>query len=262
MKKAIILIILFLSYNIGHSQIIDVDYSNKEQSFVENEEEQENPVEVLGRSFVDIFGNGKIQGTAQLLKLRIGEPKGFYIPFYLFLGASGDGLGNSKQNENTVANLLNPIGGLLNGTFNGRNNIYKSESGITSLKFAYQLSGKLINAQEELTSESKFIGSGYGNLGLFFQTGAWEQGDLDNIGVFWLQAKVTSSFGLSRNSLIDVFGENVDDSFFVGYSFDLGLEINNRINLKAGVYQYFNNQEVDLFSKPFFNFSLDYNLKK
>jgi hypothetical protein len=47
MKKAIILIILFLSYNIGHSQIIDVDYSNKEQSFVENEEEQENPVEVL-----------------------------------------------------------------------------------------------------------------------------------------------------------------------------------------------------------------------
>ncbi len=96
MKRIIIILALNISYNTGYSQIIDVDYTDENQTFIKNEEGNKKPVEVLGRNFVDIFGNGKIQGTAQLLKLRIGEPKGFYVPFYFFLGASGDGLGNSK----------------------------------------------------------------------------------------------------------------------------------------------------------------------
>jgi len=261
MRKYISILFLSVTY-CGLSQIIDIDYTSKGEDFAETAEGKSDPIEFLGRSYIDVFNNGKVQGTAQLLKLRIGEPDGFYVPLYFFLGASGDGLGSSVKNENTVANLLNPIGGLLNGTFNGLTNLYKSESNITSLKFAYQFSGKLINATEDESEESSFIGSAYGNLGLFFQTGAWEQGLEDNIGVFWVQAKLTSSFANEKETLLNVFGDEIDDSFFYGYSFDLGLEINNRINLKAGLYQYLNNQDVDLFNEPVFKFSLDYNMKK
>src|SRR5690606_29097917 len=129
MKKVILPLVLFsLFFTKTYAQIIDIDYKEKSETLSENEEEEENPIEVLGRSFVDVFNSGKMQGTAQLLKLRIGEPNGFYVPFYFFLGASGDGFGDSELNENTAANLLNPIGGLFNGTFNGRNNLFKSES--------------------------------------------------------------------------------------------------------------------------------------
>ena len=261
MKTKLFLVIIgLISTQLSFSQIIDVDYSKKGQNFIENEDEK--PVEILGRSFVDFFNNGKMQGTAQLMKINIGEKDKFYIPFYLFLGASGDGLGTPELNENTVANLLNPIGGIFNGTFNGRNNLYKSESGITSLKIAYQLSGKLINAQDSLTGVSSFLGSGYGNVGLFFQTGAWEDGDSENMGVFWIQAKITSSFGFQQEQLENIFGNETKDNYFIGYSFDLGLEINNRVNLKIGAYQYKNNQNIELLNKPVFKFSLDYNLKK
>lgn len=262
MKKGIIFLGLIIFNSISFSQIIDIDYVKEGVNFIDTEQAKESPIEFLGRSYIDIFNNGKIQGTAQLLKLRIGEPNVFYMPLYIFLGASGDGLGSSDKNENTAANLLNPIGGLINGTFNGLINIKKSTSGITSLKFAYQFSGKLINAQDSISEESNFLGSAYGNIGLFFQTGAWEAGAQDNIGVFWIQVKATSSFGMQREDLVNIFGDKINDSFFLGYSIDLGIEINNRINLKTGIYQYLNNQEIDFFNKPVFKFSIDYNMKK
>lgn len=261
MQKNLILIFFSAIFSLSNAQIIDVDYLTKEEVEAENAEEESEPVQVLGRGFMDVFSNGKMQGTAQLLKLRIGEPGKFSMPFYLLVGASGDGLGNTAINENTAANLLNPVGGILNGTINGQNNMFKSSSGITSLKLSYQISGKLVNAKDSLTLESKFLGSAYANAGLFFQTAAWEDGALDNIGVFWIQAKMTSSFGFERNSLKSVFGSQLDDNYFLGYSIDAGLEINNRVNIKAGIYQYLNNQEVNLFTKPVLKFSLDYNLK-
>jgi hypothetical protein len=265
MKKilfATTIIVAISISNLVNAQIIDIDYTKAQmqQSLTDTTEKEEQQVELLSRGFVDIFTNGKMQGTAQLLKINIGEPDAFYIPLFILVGASGDGLGEQEKNENTVANLLNPIGGIFNGTVNGRNNLYSSSTGITSLKFAYQLSGKLINAQDSLTGESKFLGAGYGNAGLFFQTGAWEPDAEGNMGVFWMQAKVTGSYAFDNAILTDVFGSTVTDNYFIGYSIDLGIEINNRINLKAGAYQYLNNQDIELMKKPVFKFSLDYNL--
>jgi hypothetical protein len=270
MKKQILftLVIMFFFCLNTYSQMIDVDYS-RHKTIQKNviydtlgKDKAGDKLEVLGRSFVDLFSNGNMQGTAQILKINIGEPKGFYIPFYLLVGASGDGIGSQKKNENTVSNLLNPVGGLLNGTFNGRNNLYASKSGITSLKLSYQISGKLINAQDSITGSSKLFGTGYGNFGLFFQTGAWEDyGEKNNMGVFWLQAKTIASLAFDNATIKEIFGNNISSNYFLGYAIDLGLEINNRVNLKAGLYQYLNNQEIELVKKPVFKLSLDYNLK-
>ncbi len=264
MKKNlfITIVLLILSHAIS-AQIIDIDYTyaRMAQSVIDTGETHEQQVELLSRGFVDFFSNGKMQGTAQLLKINIGEPDAFYIPLFILVGASGDGLGEQERNENAVANLLNPIGGIFNGTINGRNNLYSSNSGITSLKFAYQASGKLINAQDSITGELRFLGTGYGNAGLFFQTGAWEPDAEGNMGVFWIQTKVTGSVAFDKAVLSEVFGSTVTDNYFIGYSVDLGIEINNRINLKAGAYQYLNSQDIELMKKPVFKFSLDYNLK-
>ena len=177
MKKRFLIslsVLLIISFN-SFSQLIDIDYTNQARPHNFVPDSTEKTVEVLSRGLFDFFSNGKMQGTAQLLKINIGEPNGFYIPLYLLVGSSGDGLGAQKKNENTVANLLNPIGGIFNGTINAKNNIFASKSGITSLKLSYQLSGKLINAQDTLTGNSKFLSACYGNLGFLFQTGAWER---------------------------------------------------------------------------------------
>lgn len=258
--KAIVIALFLINSGLIYSQVIDTDCSQIPVMQDEGDDDQKK-VEVLNRGSFDFFTNGKMQGTAQLLKVNIGEPSGFYIPLYLFLGASGDGFGSSELNENTAANLLNPLGGLLNGTFNGRNNLFRTGE-MTSLKFSYQLSGKLINAQDSLTGDSKFMGAGYANLGLYFQTGAWEPDMEGNMGIFWIQAKLTGALSFDDARLREVFGNTAIDNYFYGYSVDLGLEINNRINLKAGVYQYLNNQTIGLFDKPVFKFALDYNLKK
>lgn len=262
MKKLVLLTcMLLISVSVTLAQIIDIDYYTKEEAESEREEEEE-VVDVLGQSFLDVFSNGKVQGTAQVLRINIGERSGFYIPFYLFVGASGDGFGESERNENTASNLLNPIGGVLNGSFNGITNLYKSESGKTSLKFAYQLSGRLVNGRDSLNVESKFLASGYANAGLFFQTSTWEPDQPDNPGVFWVQAKATSSFGINRESLVELFGAEIEDNYFLGYSVDAGLEIINRINIKVGLYQYLNNQNVSLFTEPVFKLSVDYKLNR
>jgi len=263
MKKILFILstVLFFSTN-SYSQMIDIDYTRQLKPQSLSSDTVERQVELLGRGFVDFFSNGKMQGTAQLLKINIGEPKGFYVPIYLLIGSSGDGLGSQKKNENTVANLLNPIGGIFNGTVNGRNNLYASKSDITSLKLSYQISGKLINAQDTITGKSKFLGAGYGNLGLFFQTGAWDSDDKGNMGVFWIQAKATASYAFNNASYKEVLGKDFKSNYFVGYAIDLGIEINNKLNLKVGVYQYLNNQDLELLRNPIFKFSLDYNLKK
>ncbi len=245
------------------AQIIDINYSNLKgvNAITDTVKKESKDIELLSRGFMDIFSNGKMQSTAQILKINIGEKDGFYFPFFLLLGASGDGLGEQELNENTIANLLNPLGGIINGSFNGKNNLLSSESGITSLNLAYQISGKLINAQDSLSGNSKFLGVGYGNIGLFFQTGAWDPDDAGNMGVFWVQVKAAGSLAFDNAVIKEVFGNSVIDSYFIGYSIDLGIEIDKKINLKAGIYQYLNSQDIILMKDPVFKFSLDYNLE-
>lgn len=263
MKKillAVITLLLFVSHK-SDAQLVEIDYSRL-ASRQQLNDINDKRLEILNKGLIDFFTNGKMQGTAQLMKLNIGEPGGFYIPLYLLVGASGNGLGAEKRNENTIANLLNPVGGIFNLTANGMHNLYAKPDKITSLKLNYQLSGKFINGQDSLSGESEFLGIGYVNAGLFFQTGAWDPNEAGNMGVFWIQAKATASLAFDDAVLKSVFGQSITSRFFYGYAVDLGLEINNRINLKAGVYQYLNNQSIDLLQKPIIKLSLDYILKK
>ena len=264
MKKSVLIIMLLLSIRVlTFSQIVDVDYATGEEDEALKETKDEDIF--FARGFMDYFTNGKVQGTAQVIKLFLGEPKGTKLPVYVFAGASGGGFGESELNEVTASNLLNPIGGLFNVSLSGTTNLYKSETEITSFKLAYHLSGRLINGEDSLGVEGANFFSTYANAGLYYQTGAWEGGTdpskAGNLGVFWIQARATiSQFLVGREPLEKVFSSSLEDSILWGYSIDLGLEIDQKINLKAGLYHYLNNQNISFFDKPVFKFSLDYNI--
>ncbi|PPL00348.1 hypothetical protein [Parapedobacter indicus] len=103
--------------------------------------------------------------------------------------------------------------------------------------------------------------NGLGNVGLFFQTGAWKDTDTDNLGVFYVQAKGMASLS-SKGNLQALFGPGFDNGLLFGYSLDAGIEIDQVINLKASVYQYVNHNEINLLKEPVVKFSIDYSFNR
>lgn len=261
LKLFTITFLLFTSF-ICRAQIVDIDYSKQTRGFLDSTiTKNEDNVQFLQNGFVDFLTDGNIQASARLLRINIGERNKFYVPFFIYTGASGSAFGENKLNKTTVSNLLNPIGGTVNLSFNGLQNLIKGE-GVTKLKFAYQLGGRMLNGKDSLTQENITFFNGFGNVGLFFQTGAWTPDDPGNMGVFYLQAKLISSIS-SRNNFKKIFGAySLTNDYLLGYSIDAGIEINKVINVKLGIYQYANNQSVDLFKDPVVKFSLDYSFKK
>lgn len=252
-------------------QIVTIDYSQArniqdQYNFNYSELQEGDDLEAdespkfLNTGFLDVFSSGTSQATVEIVKLYIGEPDKFKIPLYLFVSASGNTLGKEENNENTLGNLLNPLGGILNGTLNKRNRLFHYGK-YTSLHIGYQASGKLISGENMQSEKLELFGSGFANAGLEFQTGAWESSNSSNMGVFWLHAKIAASFN-GDSQMQRVFGDAIDDTTFAGYAIDLGIQIDGRINLKAGVYQYWGNKQVNGFNDPVFKFSFDYTAKK
>jgi len=251
---------LLLFSNITFCQIIDIDYSKHTPGLAADTVETEDNVQFLKNGFVDFLTDGNIQASARLLRINIGERNKFYLPFFIYTGTAGNAFGTNKLNETTVSNLLNPIGGTLNISFNGLQNIIKSP-GVTKLKFAYQFGGRIINGKDSVNQENQNFFNGLANVGLFFQTSAWEPNDPNNLGIFYVQAKFVSSIS-SKDNFQKLFGKHsIEKNYLLGYSLDAGIVINKIIAAKLGVYQYTNNSGVDLFKKPVIKFSLDYSLK-
>ena len=260
-KQLLTIMFLFI-YFFSKAQIVDIDYSKKTRNILDSSTTRnENNIQFLKNGFVDFLSDGNIQASARLLRINIGDRNKFYLPFFIYTGTAGNAFGGDKLNKTTVSNLLNPIGGTINLSFNGLQNLIKGES-VTKLKFAYQLGGRTMNGKDSLTQENVNFFNGFANLGLFFQTGAWTPDDPSNMGIFYIQAKLISSFS-SNGNLQKIFGNSsINKGYLLGYSIDAGIEINKVINVKLGVYQYTNNSGIALLKDPIVKFSLDYSLKK
>ncbi len=253
----VVLLPLYSFYCVG--QIIDIDYRKAGSTFLSSSETTEG-LQILKSGFVDVLTDGNIQASARLMRINIGEIDKFYIPFYIYTGVAGNAFGSEKANETTVANLLNPIGGIVNLSINQLHNLIPSE-GITKLRFTYQLGARVVSNKDTVTLETSSFFNSLGNVGLFFQTGAWTPDDPTNMGIFYLQAKLSGSLS-SDSKLKQIFGaENIENNYFIGYSIDAGIEINKVINIKLGVYQYTNNQAISLLKDPIVKLSVDYSIK-
>jgi hypothetical protein len=259
LKLTAVIFILFFAKS-ASSQIIDVDYTYM-HNIKASGAESSNAPQFLKSGYVDFLTDGNIQASANLLRINIGDKNGFYLPFFIYTGVAGNAFGSDSLNSTTVTNLLNPIGGTINLSFNGLQNLTKSET-VWKLKFAYQVGGRLLNGKDSLTQANFNFFNGFGNIGFFLQAPAWTPDDPSNMGIFYVQTKFISSIS-TQDNYQKLFGpQSISSSFLLGYSIDAGIEINQVIDVKLGIYQYVNEKNVSLLKNPVVKFSLNYSTKK
>lgn len=220
-----------------------------------------NGIELFGKGLLDYGFEGQLQATAQAVKVNVGEPNAIYIPIYLLIGATNGDFGASELNKGTVMSIINPCGGTLNLSTNFYIKLYSSRTGITSLKYNSFLAGKLVSGRDNL-NESIIKPSMFFDGGLFFQTGAWldEDGYKDG-GVFWLQAKYTASY-LSRNNIEEFFNINTTNEILHGPRIEMGIFIENRVNIKLSFMKIINDENIPTLDKGQFRVGLDYSVVK
>ena len=208
---------------------------------------------------IDYLDGGLIQTNAQLFKINIGNPDGFYTPFYVCVGANTETTTNEDDpNKTTSAAILSPNGGYLNMGFHGNYSPSKWQlKDYTKFSIVYQLGLKSITGDDALTNEKVNMLSGIGNIGLLFQTQAWDPNNPSNLGLAYLQVVFANTLN-NKEKIRQIYGNEVDQ-YFYGINVEAGVEITNYINLRLGYYRYFNNKDINEdFKNGIFKVSLDF----
>jgi hypothetical protein len=212
--------------------------------------------EWLGQGLFDVTESGQIQTSASLVKIYVGEPGGFRIPFYLLTGTTSSALSEDSGNEATVWDLISQTGGLASLATNLDRTLWSSQSGITILKGAFAAAGKIGTGSDPASGDAEFFGAGYVDGGLVFQTGAWQGDDqYRDGGIAWLQARY--AYGLAGNTrLEELFGPDAERPH--GVRIDGGIFIQGRINVKVGVFLAVGGEDLPNLDGPALRFSFDY----
>lgn len=203
----------------------------------------------------------------QLLKVNVGEPKGFKIPIFLFIGSPFN-LKDDLNHEKTAAELLNPIGGLINLYIQhdhkliGKNN----KLSLTKLNLKSSIIAKYVSGTDTVNRISREFFNFAGTLDFFFQTGAWEAADGFNpekSGVFWINLNFSAN-AVVGNNLKEVFTQLNDNSFLsASFGIRLGLYIEDKVNINVGYINNFTKGPIkEVFQQGVFKISTDLNVLK
>ena len=257
MKKTLLLGCLSLGITLfSNAQNVEV-YTGSPKAGAGSEKN----LELFGKGLLDYGFAGQVQASAQALKINIGEPKGFYLPVYLLVGATNGDIGSEKINKSTVLSMINSTGGLMNLSTNFYAKLYASESAITSLRFTSQLGAKLVTGRDSLTNDGQIRPMGFFEGGLVFQTGAWEaDAGYEEGGIFWVQARY-AIMSMAKDDLKSYFGEKVDQ-LPSGPKLELGILIKNKVNIKLSYFKAVTGQNVPTLNDGQFRVALDYNVSK
>ena len=99
----------------------------------------------------------------------------------------------------------------------------------------------------------------FGTLGIYFQTGAWERNNSNNMGLFWMSLRYIACYSTPQQ-LTDFLPGITTNGIYTGYSMGFGIEINNLVNIKVLYYQYLKKPEIDYYL-PIYQFSFNYSIK-
>jgi hypothetical protein len=228
--------------------------------------------EIFTSGFIDVMNNGQVNASARFVRLSIGEPGKFSIPLSIYGGVSnntfngqqGSTTSIQKSNDQLINQYINPLSGLINVSIDGI--IYFSRSKkITRTGFMYQVGERVLTGYKtgpvnnpQTGRPSNFL-NGFGTVGLYFQTGAWERNNAKNIGVFWIATRYIATHSSSK-SIKEFLPEVETNGLYHGYSLGFGVEINNLINIKAIFYRYIKKPEIDYYL-PIYQFTFNYALK-
>ena len=259
------LLIIFLNYFQATAQFSGV--ALKKDSALSKQYKPE----IFTSGFIDIMSNGQVNASARFVRLFIGEPGKFAVPLSFYSGVSANNFQNQNTstpglhtNDHLVNQYINPLSGLVNISSDGIL-FFKKKSTITRAGFLYHLGERLLTGYKagsvtdpQTGNPLNFLNS-FASSGLYFQTGAWERSNSSNVGLLWMALRYIACY--SNPAQLKAFlPAIVSNGLYHGYSFALGIEINNVVNLKAVYYKYVKKPEID-YSLPIYQFSFNYSLK-
>jgi len=265
---------LFLTFQV-QSQIVHLVNNNKEKNTknVDNRDKEKNVTQWLEGGNIDYISSGLLQTNARLFKVNIGNPKGFYVPFYIMAGADKETSSGVEEdpNQSTNVNLLSANGGYLNFGLHGNSyltdfkkhdkgkNRGKDSDSNTRLAFVWLLGAKSITGKDATTQERVSMLSFVTHAGLMFQTNAWVPEDDTKKGIAWLQAVFTNTYN-DEDKLKQIYGPDINKNFF-GFNIEGGVQVDEYINLRVGYYRYLNNTNInDDFKDGIFKLSVDFGI--
>lgn len=239
-------------------------------------------VEVLGRAYFDYFVSGSGQASAQVVRLRIGEPDKFNVPVFLLVGSTGD-VGESrdaKQNANTAAAFLNPVAGNITLAFQKKGLFARRAGSYTQFGLSVESSVRSITGVDlQVPAETRSTWVFTADAGLYFQTAAWEdqtaapaakstsatdtafgqaapEAQATDYGVFWMQARVVGSTG-SAGDLKHLFGLTTPATVY-SWSIEGGIAVKDRVNIRLGAYRTFSSVPEGALASNYVKIGLDY----
>ena len=253
--------------------LLCLGFSSKAQQAKATEPAKLQKPEIFTSGFIDIVNNGQVNASARFVRLFIGEQGKFAIPISFYGGVSNNNFqsqnvsGNllTKSNDHLVNQYINPLSGLINISVEDVK-FFKKSTKITKTAFLYQIGERVLNGvrvgpiNNPQTGKPINFFNTYAAAGLYFQTGAWEKTNTNNVGIFWLATRAHIS--RSNAKQIKEFLPNVNtNGIYTGYSIGFGIEINNVVNIKAVYYKYFKAPEID-YGLPIYQFSFNYTMNK
>lgn len=247
-ETAIVLsILIFFSFAPLQAQLVAVHDPGKDA---------EEPTFFVG-SFVDYQFSGQLQAVSELIKIEVGNPKGFSLPLSVFAGAISQVAGDQALNASTVADLISSYGGNLNGTSSFLKPFYLDPDSVTVVKISGLASARGISGRDQADSDqSSVVFGGYGEGGVFFQTGAWKSRLLgEDPGRIWVQIRYSHSY-LSVENRALFFGEETENPS--GFRLDGGLNIAGVIDAKFSVYMPRSGTTLPTLDGNVYKFAFDY----
>jgi hypothetical protein len=210
--------------------------------------------EILTSGFIDIVNNGQINASARFIRLYIGEPGKFAIPFSMYSGVSSNNFqnqqvqGGQRSNEHLISSFINPLSGLANMSVDGIVFFNHNEDKVTRAGFLYHAGIRVLTGYKTGLVTNPSIGKPINFLN-----------NARNVGIFWLAARYIFSKS-GQKQLTDILPAIRTNGLYHGWSAAWGVEINSLVNIKVVYYKYVKRPEID-YSLPIYQFSFNYSLR-
>ncbi len=218
-------------------------------------------VDIFSGGSIDFQTNGQMNASARIVKFFIGDPDELAIPLCLYSGVTANNRfdfqsGYYRMTEQLAINLITPLSGLVN-LFADRIFYLKSKK-LTKVSIRTEVGIKVIPASPAYQNRATNVFCSYLNSGIFLETGAWEIGKKQEMGLFWLAYKL--HYVRPSHSFQAISGEPPDEINFFGSSTGIGVHISKLLNLRAFYYRYFKFNDL-MFQSPIYQLSFNYSMK-
>ena len=268
-KRIILSILLLFASNSkpAFAQNKPANFDSTKLSKVENQK-----TEIFTSGFIDIMNSGQVNASARFIRLYIGEPGKFAVPLSFYSGVSANNFqsqstiasSGNKSNDQLVNSYINPLSGLINLSSDGVIFLNKTKK-ITKCGLLYHFGERILTgyktglASNPQTGKPVNFFNSFGAAGLYFQTGAWERSNNNNMGLFWLSLRYIGCY--TNPAQLKEFLPDISTSgIYTGYCLGFGVEINNLVNIKVLYYKYTKQPEIDYYL-PIYQFSFNYSIK-